>query len=425
MRSYEMAMGHGLGPDRQMRLLTQVHAAFVEGRRPPAQPRRVIRDSWMRVRRTGLNPVRGGAPTEAGDMTAAQESDPARHAGAALLSVSKVLSSQLGPLLDDGDLLLVIADDRARILTRSGARGILRGADDLGFRSGCEWSETSVGTNAIGTALVTGAPIHVHAAEHFCLSQHTWSCAAAPVRDPRTGQVMGAIDLSFPARDVHPSVVALATSLALQAELMVRDAHHRSLQRLRSSVTADPGGGGTWALVDPWGWVADSAGVILPERLALPTDPAAGTVVEGLGPVEAREVRGGWLLVARPGMDEGGAGSEGMRVHLDRARCEVAVGVAGHTWNHVLVGRRAAILSCLARHPEGLGASELAREVYGRDGSEVTARSEVHRIRTAIPGLVETRPYRLASGVEVEWAPGAGPDTGNGPDVGTGVHTGA
>jgi len=123
-------------------------------------------------------------------------------------------------------------------------------------------------------------------------------------------------------------------------------------------------------------------------------------VVEGLGAVETREVRGGWLLVARPGIDEG---AEGISVHLDGTRCEVAVGVAGHTWNHVLVGRRAAVVACLARHPEGLGALELAREVYGEGGSEVTVRSEIHRIRTAIPGLLDTRPYRLAAGVEVGW----------------------
>lgn len=399
VRGYEMAMGHGLSPERQMRLLSQVHAAFLEGRRPPAQPRRVIRDSWTRVRRSGLNPVRGGVPVDGGDMTRARESDPAQHGGAALLAVSKVLSAQLDPLLSDGDLLLVLADRDARVLTRAGSRGITRGADELGFRAGCEWSEASVGTNAIGTTLVTGAPVHVHAAEHFCLSQHAWSCAAAPVRDPRTGQVLGAIDLSFPARAVHPSVVALATSLAAQAELMMRDAHRRSLSRLRDSVTAAPGGG-TWALVDPWGWVADSGGVALPDRLALPAHPVGTALVEGLGVVEAREVRGGWLLVTRPGTDEG---AEEIRVRLEGARCEVGVVVAGHTWNHVLVGRRSAIVACLARHPEGLGALELAREVYGEGGSEVTVRSEIHRIRTAIPGLLDTRPYRLAAGVEVSW----------------------
>ena len=107
VRGYEMAMGHGLSPERQMRLLSQVHAAFLEGRRPPAQPRRVIRDSWTRVRRSGLNPVRGGVPVDGGDMTRARESDPAQHGGAALLAVSKVLSAQLDPLLSDGDLLLV------------------------------------------------------------------------------------------------------------------------------------------------------------------------------------------------------------------------------------------------------------------------------------------------------------------------------
>ena len=56
MNSYDIAFVPS--DERSHReVLEKIHAAWFRGERPPAQPRPVIRDSWLRLKRCGLNPV--------------------------------------------------------------------------------------------------------------------------------------------------------------------------------------------------------------------------------------------------------------------------------------------------------------------------------------------------------------------------------
>ncbi|TFC18059.1 hypothetical protein E3O19_05285 [Cryobacterium algoritolerans] len=57
--------------------------------------------------------------------------------------------------------------------------------------------------------------------------------------------------------------------------------------------------------------------------------------------------------------------------------------------------RRAEILALLDSRRRGWSAMELAYEVYGETGAASTIRIEMHRIRAAASGLVESNPYRL------------------------------
>lgn len=404
MFRYETAFTSTEAREDTAELLREVHDAYLEGRRPPAAPREVIRRSWDRVRRAGIDPDSpAGEDAEAERRSAHDTADTAD--ARTMRAAVTMLRPQLGPLLDDGETLLVVSDSRARILDRLGSGQVLHGADDLGFRPGRSWSEGSVGTNAIGTTLVAGGPVHVHAAEHYCAAQHRWSCAAAPVRDPRSGRVVGVIDLSFRSTEASPTAVVLAQSLSVQVELAMRDAHRRTLQRLRESVKARPVGS-RWVLVDGWGWVADAEGLSVPARIHLPDDPHDGLLVDGLGPVRLEPVAGGWLLVGSRGHSDSPdeRGEERLEVVVSSTRCTVDVDVAGHRWTHMLVGRRADLVRALADHPLGMSARELALASYGRADAETSVRAEVHRIRRDIGDLILPRPYRLADGVLVRRA---------------------
>jgi len=393
MRGFETAFVQRTADDHFLDALRATHAAFFEGGKPKAEPRGIIRDSWLRVRRSGLTPAHGGLPDEHATVprfdTEVEPAQPGVIAG-----LLPLLRSQLEPLLDDDETLLVVTDEAGTVVARCGGRTITRRADTLGFRPGISWSERAVGTNAIGTALATGTPVHVHAAEHFCLSHHEWSCAAAPVRDPRNGRPLGVIDLSFRATQAHPTAIALAVSLARQSELALRDAHRRSLRRLRDQMTATPATG-SWVLVDRWGWIADASASVRAERVALPEMVEGAVMVEGVGVMQTRSIDGGWLLV--DGTER--ALDDGIRVRVGDSRCEVIVASGGHEWTHVLVGRRAAIVRALVDHPEGMTAQELSQAIYGASGSEVAVRAEVHRIRREVGGLIQAKPYRLADAV--------------------------
>lgn len=90
---------------------------------------------------------------------------------------------------------LLLTDENGIALERRGAAGDDRDFRGVGLWSGTVWSEASVGTNGIGTALADERPVLILRDQHF-LSQNTGlSCATAPIRD-HTGRIAAAIDIS-------------------------------------------------------------------------------------------------------------------------------------------------------------------------------------------------------------------------------------
>ena len=85
---------------------------------------------------------------------------------------------------------------RGRVLWRDGRSSVRRRADGLGFVEGAAWDEHTVGTNAIGTALVVRKPVQAYSAEHFVRVHHASPPEPAPAfrgrgrldaADPRAG----------------------------------------------------------------------------------------------------------------------------------------------------------------------------------------------------------------------------------------------
>jgi transcriptional regulator of acetoin/glycerol metabolism len=154
----------------------------------------VIGASWTRATRLGVDPDSGG---HAG-LLSTEEIEHRRQSGP-LHEILPVLRDGLVSVADAALHIMVVTDAEGRVLWRDGSPAVRRSADRLGFAEGASWAEEAVGTNAIGTALVTRAPLQVHSAEHFVRSHHAWTCAAAPLHDPRDGRLLGVVDVSGPA----------------------------------------------------------------------------------------------------------------------------------------------------------------------------------------------------------------------------------
>lgn len=92
--------------------------------------------------------------------------------------------------------LLVLATPSGYILERFGNLEVAQQADEIGFQVGRLWSNQSIGTNAIGQAMLTDQPVGVTGYEHFVTLSHAWTCFAQKIRDPQ-GQCQGILDLSF------------------------------------------------------------------------------------------------------------------------------------------------------------------------------------------------------------------------------------
>ena len=399
----EPAVAVGEDPRSYARLMSAVYDATMAGHRAPARPREVIGDSWRRLMASGMH-------NRAPDVN----SDPVVETGAlemlrrasGLIEVLDEISHGLESLVAEGENILVVADAKGRVLWRSGSPAVLMNADRLGFIEGANWGEGAVGTNAIGTALVSQRAVQVFSAEHFLRSHHSWTCAGAPIRDPRTGQVIGAVDISGPAPTVHPTTIALVDAVARLAESHLRQEHDRTLNRLRAFAAPILARMGSPALaVDTDGWVAAVDAMPLHNRILLPEQLAPGRVrLATLGLCAVEPLPGGWLV--RPAVgDDAGDVDQAARVTLDFSNPDtpslLMVGEFG-SWRHDLSLRHAEILLVLALSPQGRSAPQLAGDLYGDRSRVVTVRAEMSRLRKQFTGLLAAQPYRFAGSVGLD-----------------------
>jgi sigma-54 dependent transcriptional regulator, acetoin dehydrogenase operon transcriptional activator AcoR len=156
---------------------------------------------------------------------------------------------------------LMLTDADGLVLNRlSGDTSLLRALDAVHLAPGFAYSEREAGTNGLGLALADRAPTLVRAQEHYAASLCTYTCAAAPVLDPRTGRLEGAVNLTTWSESSSDLLLALAQSAAghTAALMLARSTgrHPRPAQRgevFRVERTRlEPGSGTIHALSRAW-----------------------------------------------------------------------------------------------------------------------------------------------------------------------------
>ncbi|GAA5204616.1 GAF domain-containing protein [Streptomyces thinghirensis] len=383
---------------RAARTLNEVRSAKLSGGRAPVAPRPVIEQSWERVLRSGVDPehdFRSGllAPEE---VQRRREASGLRH-------VLPVLREGLLSVADVAHHIMVVADDEGRVLWREGSAPVLRKADGLGFELGADWREEVVGTNGVGTPAVTRRPVQVFASEHFVRSQATWTCAGAPITDPRSGRLLGVVDVSGPLETMHPATLAWVDSVAKLAEARLRELHVLTLERLRAVAAPVLARLDGRALVtDRDGWTAAVTGMPYLDRVTLPKSPAAGPRwLPAFGACTVEPLGEGWLVRAAEEPVPQGA----VRIVLDLGqprRWSVRVLGGAEAWVRELSPRHAELLYLLAVHRAGRSASGLAEDMFGDPARTVTVRAEMSRVRRYLGAYLEHRPYRFCEEAEIE-----------------------
>jgi hypothetical protein len=383
-------------PAAHAQLLKRVHEAVLSGvPEPRVAPRPVISASWDRSLAAHVDPDSKVPPL-------VYESDELAEVRAAhpLAVVLPMLRQTLVSIADEAEHIMIVTDADGHILWREGEPGVRRQADRVLLTEGVRWSEDVIGTNAMGTVLATGEPVQVYSAEHLVRTYHDWTCAAAPIRDPESGSLLGAVDVSGPLRTVHPAMLALVTATAglaegqLRARLALRDEQLRRRQMpYLDALRGEPG-----ALLSPSGRVlaSESCGP-LPDAI----DVQTSTVVLPDGRLGALEpLPEGFLLrvpnaVRRPQP----------RPKLTLAFLSDSAPVATVDGREVPISlRHAEILTLLALHPSGLTAERLALQLYGEAGNPVTVRAEIHRLRAQLGAdILRTKPYRIGAEVDADF----------------------
>ena len=238
-----LAIDTSTPPAEQARVVRGEWERFVADGRVE-RVREPVADSWRRSRDAGVDPSGSRlAPTAApaDDVATRWETHP-------LAAAAALIVDTLGSIARDSDHLIVVSDAEGVLLALEGdARVRSRAADTMNFTVGALWSEGGAGTNAIGTALAADHAVQIFASEHFVEVVQPWTCSAAPVHDPETGDLLGIIDLTGLLRNVHPHSLAVVTTAARAVEShlrqLARDRDRRLLERYDRQI-AQTGGRG-------------------------------------------------------------------------------------------------------------------------------------------------------------------------------------
>ncbi|WP_250035529.1 GAF domain-containing protein [Paractinoplanes maris] len=212
-----LALDAGADPVERMRQIGRAHERFLAGEKSDGPAiRTVVAESWQRSA-VALPGPDATAPIELSDDDL--ESYRAAHPLSRALPIFRDL---LGGLAEDGEHLMAVCDAYGRLLWVEGTAKVLRAGERMNFVPGARWDEAHAGTNAPGTALAVDHPLQIFATEHFSRGVQRWTCAAAPIHDPGTGRLLGAIDVTGGDHLANPHSLALVRATALAAEAYLR-----------------------------------------------------------------------------------------------------------------------------------------------------------------------------------------------------------
>ncbi len=189
--------------------------------RPP------VDQSWRRCLDSRVDPGLQQAPEPLSEAQLQALRDRHRRlldASAPVMAVARELMAQTGNIM-------LLADSNGMVIEASGDYATLGQAERIHLMPGSPWDERLCGTNAIGTALLLGQPVQIHAAEHFCEGIKRWTCSASVIRDPRDGHILGALDVSGESRSFSRHSLALAVTTAHRIESAL--AKHEMASRYR------------------------------------------------------------------------------------------------------------------------------------------------------------------------------------------------
>ncbi len=231
-----LALPEGRPDPALTRRLRAAHEALVtSGTRPQAPVRPVVWESWRRSLGNGVDPDGVAPPVDLLD-----DDLEAHRAAHPLAPVLPVIRRLLVEDAVDDRMIVAVTDAAGRMLWVEGDPRLRARAAGMNFVEGSRWAEDVAGTNAPGTALALDHAVQIYGSEHYRRPVQAWSCSAAPVHSPVTGELLGAIDVTGGDHVASPHVLTLvrATVAAVEAEL--RWLHRAALENRPAVPPAAP-----------------------------------------------------------------------------------------------------------------------------------------------------------------------------------------
>ncbi|KXY09192.1 sigma-54-dependent Fis family transcriptional regulator [Bacillus wiedmannii] len=178
-----------------------------------------ISESWHRCKQANVNPhMNKGQKILSSNIFQDQ-----KKKSEIFLDIAIPQLQNMRKTIDELQMMALLIDPDDYVLSLSGNQQTLKRAKHINFIEGVKWTEATVGTNAIGTALQIEEAIMISGTEHYSVASHSWSCAAAPIHND-DGKLIGVLDFSCPIEFSHPYMLGMVTSIAhaIERECSIR-----------------------------------------------------------------------------------------------------------------------------------------------------------------------------------------------------------
>jgi len=216
-----LALPNGSPSSTMTRQIRAAHEALItkpadkSGRRGEIRP--IVWDSWQRSLGSGVDPDGSGPRVDLVDdaLRAYRDAHP-------LAAVMPVIRKLLVEDAESDKMIVAVTDAVGCLLWVEGDHRLRSLAEGIQFVEGANWGESHAGTNAPAIALALDHSVQVYGSEHFHRRVQPWSCSAAPVHDPMTGQLLGALDVTGGDHVASPHMLTLVRAAAAAAEAELR-----------------------------------------------------------------------------------------------------------------------------------------------------------------------------------------------------------
>jgi PAS domain S-box-containing protein len=217
------------------KLIQKIWERYVEGCSLDVKHLRPeIAGSWQRCHNLNVNPRRIDTPAL---VDGSHLKERVRY-NEQLIRIARPFMERLYDFVKGSGFQVVLSDEMGLLLEVLGDSDILSKTRSVDMCPGGDWSETSRGTNAIGTAIFERRPIQVYAFEHYCEPNQFLACSASPIFNP-DGQMIGVLDLSGDYRAANPHTLGMvvASVSAIESQLRLQQATEKLYVAYRYSNT--------------------------------------------------------------------------------------------------------------------------------------------------------------------------------------------
>lgn len=366
--------------------------------------RSLVADSWLRSQNAGVDLNRDpGIPAQL--VTQNFLDYRITHP---LSAIMPYIRDALSGLCNDQGVILAITDENGLILWVEGDRKVERRAESMNFIEGVLWSEDHAGTNAPGTTIATGTPVQIVTREHFHPQAKSFTCSAAPIYNPKSGLLVGVVDLTGGKSIANPYCFALVKAAAKVGESALAHLIYQETQEIKERFLA----------------------LSLKSRAPLALIDASGSIVaasQGFKTIDNRQITPDSYSILHELSQS--LSQENEPKFAEKQYCVVTLNQKRHKIPSAtprlealgmeqaqviidgkpirITHRQSELLVLLSLHRDGLSAEALAERLYGDGNSKATlttVRAEISRLRKQLGQIkISSKPYRLSSELETDF----------------------